>query len=133
MSEEGKDELEAIRAKKMAEFQRRYSVARQDAPQQPKKPEIDDETLVRSNLFERGDEVLNAALVQYPQATRQVISNIADLFKSGKLKEPIPGEELLALFRDLGMRVHLETTISYLKNGKRITLSDKFKGEKPDE
>lgn len=133
MSEEGKDELEALRAKKMAEFQRRYSVVRQDTPQQPKKPEIDDETLVRSNLFERGDEVLNAALVQYPQATKQVISNIAGLFKSGKLKEPIPGEELLALFRDLGMRVHLETTISYLKNGKRIALSDKFKGKKPDD
>ncbi|MGA2572867.1 MAG: DNA-binding protein [Candidatus Methanomethylicaceae archaeon] len=133
MTEEGKDELEAIRAKKMAEFQRRYSTSKQDASRQPKKPEIDDETLVRSNLFERGDEVLNAALVQYPQATRQVISNIAGLFRSGKLKEPIPGEELLALFRDLGMRVHLETTISYLKDGKRITLSDKFKGKKPDD
>lgn len=133
MTEEGKDELEAIRAKKMAEFQRRYSTPKQDTSQQHKKPEIDDETLVRSNLFERGDEVLNAALVQYPQATRQVISNIAGLFRSGKLKEPIPGEELLALFRDLGMRVHLETTISYLKDGKRITLSDKFKGKKPDD
>lgn len=133
MTEEGKDELEAIRAKKMAEFQRRYSTSKQDASRQPKKPEIDDETLVRSNLFERGDEVLNADLVQYPQATRQVISNIAGLFRSGKLKEPIPGEELLALFRDLGMRVHLETTISYLKDGKRITLSDKFKGKKPDD
>jgi DNA-binding TFAR19-related protein (PDSD5 family) len=133
LTEEGKDELEAIKAKKMAEFQRRYSTSKQDASQQPKKPEIDDETLVRSNLFERGDEVLNAALVQYPQATRQVISNIAGLFRSGKLKEPIPGEELLALFRDLGMRVHLETTISYLKDGKRITLSDKFKGKNPDD
>ena len=127
------DELEVIKAKKLAEFQRRQSKLQQKTPEETKKPQIDDEALVRSNLIDRGNEVLDAALLQYPQQTRQVISNIAILYKSGKLNQQIPGEELLNLFRDLGMRIHIETTISFIKDGKRISLSDQFKGKTKEE
>jgi ribosomal 50S subunit-associated protein YjgA (DUF615 family) len=99
--------------------------ATQRKPEQKK--EVDDMTLVRSRLVNRGDEVLDAALSQYPQATMKVVQYIAKLYRSGKLDEPIPGEELLALFHDLGMRVRLETTITYVKDGKRVSLSEKFK------
>jgi DNA-binding TFAR19-related protein (PDSD5 family) len=124
MSNDDSDELEAIKAKKMLEFQQRMT-ATQRKPEQKK--EVDDMTLVRSRLVNRGDEVLDAALSQYPQATMKVVQYIAKLYRSGKLDEPIPGEELLALFYDLGMRVRLETTITYVKDGKRVSLSEKFK------
>jgi DNA-binding TFAR19-related protein (PDSD5 family) len=124
MSNDDSDELEAIKAKKMLEFQQRMT-ATQRKPEQKK--EVDDMTLVRSRLVNRGDEVLDAALSQYPQATMKVVQYIAKLYRSGKLDEPIPGEELLALFHDLGMRVRLETTITYVKDGKRVSLSEKFK------
>jgi DNA-binding TFAR19-related protein (PDSD5 family) len=117
------NELEAIKAKKILEFQRRM-VATQKPEQ---KKEVDDMTLVRSKLVSRGDEVLDAALSQYPQATMKVVQYIAKLYKTGRLDEPIPGDELLALFHDLGMRVRLETTITYIKDGKRVSLSEKFK------
>jgi len=87
----------------------------------------DDLTLVRSKLINRGNEVLDAALSQYPQAANEVVIQIAKLIRAGKLKENIPGDELLLLFQDLGMRVHIETTISYIKDGKRVSLSDRFK------
>jgi len=77
-------------------------------------------------------EVLDTALNQYPKQAQEVVHQIAVLYRSGKLKEKIPGEELLALFHDLGFRVHLETTISYIKDGKRVPLSSKFKEKKPD-
>ena len=124
MSNDDSDELEAIKAKKMLEFQQRMT-ATQRKPEQKK--EVDDMTLVRSRLVNRGDEVLDAALSHYPQATMKVVQYIAKLYRSGKLDEPIPGEELLALFHDLGMRVRLETTITYVKDGKRVSLSEKFK------
>jgi DNA-binding TFAR19-related protein (PDSD5 family) len=124
MSNDDSDELEAIKAKKILEFQQRITAA-QRKPEQKK--EADDTTLVRSKLINRGDEVLDAALSQYPQATNKIIQYIAQLYKTKKLEEPIPGEELLELFYDLGMRVHLQTTITYVKHGKRLPLSEKFK------
>jgi len=123
LSKEDTNELEAIKAKKMLELQRRMAAAQKPQP----KKEVDDMTLVRSKLISRGDDVLEAALSQYPQATMKVVQYIAKLYRTGRLDEPIPGEELLALFHDLGMRVHLETTITYIKDGKRVSLSEKFK------
>jgi DNA-binding TFAR19-related protein (PDSD5 family) len=120
------DDLAAIRLKKMQELQRRMATA-QEKTQPPKETGQDDMTLVRSKLVYRGNEVLDAALMQYPQAANAVVKQIAILLRSGKLKENIPGDELLLLFQDLGMRVHLETTITYIKDGKRVALSDKFK------
>ncbi len=120
------DDLAAIRLKKMQELQRRMAVA-QDKNPPVKETGPDDTTLVRSKLINRGNEVLDAATIQYPQAANAVVTQIAKLYRSGKLKEPIPGDELLLLFQDLGMRVHLETKITYIKDGKRVALSDKFK------
>jgi DNA-binding TFAR19-related protein (PDSD5 family) len=124
MSNDDSNELEAIKAKKMLEFQQRITAAQRKP--EPKKG-IDDTALVRSKLTNRGDEVLDAALAQYPQATNKIIQYIAELYRTKKLDEPIPGEELLDLFYDLGMRVHLQTTITYVKHGKRLSLSEKFK------
>lgn len=120
------DDLSAIRLKKMQELQRRLA-ASQEKPRPPKETGPDDMTLVRSKLVNRGNEVLDAALVQYPQAAKAVVTQIALLLRSGKLKEAIPGDDLLLLFHDLGMRVHLDTKITYIKDGKRVALSDKFK------
>jgi DNA-binding TFAR19-related protein (PDSD5 family) len=126
MSDGDFDDLAAIRLKKMQELQKRM-VAAQEKPLSPKESGPDDFTLVRSKLVYRGNEVLDAAMVQYPKAANAVVMQIAKLYRSGKLKESIPGEELLLLFQDLGMRVHLETKITYIKDGKRVALSDKFK------
>jgi DNA-binding TFAR19-related protein (PDSD5 family) len=126
MSDGEFDDLAAIRLKKMQELQRRM-VAAKEKPQPVKEMGPDDMTLVRSKLINRGNEVLDAALMQYPQAANAVVTQVAKLLRSGKLKESIPGDELLLLFQDLGMWVHLETTITYIKDGKRVSLSDKFK------
>lgn len=126
MGEDKFDDLAAIRLKKMQELQRRMAAA-QEKTQPARETGPDDLTLVRSRLVSRGNEVLDAALAQYPQAANAVVTQIAKFYRTGKLKESIPGEELLLLFQDLGMRIHLETKITYIKDGKRVSLSDKFK------
>ncbi|MDD1764535.1 MAG: hypothetical protein LUQ46_00780, partial [Candidatus Methanomethyliaceae archaeon] len=76
MSNDDSKELEAIKAKKMLEFQQRMTATQRKL--EPKK-EVDDMALVRSKLVSRGDEVLDAALSQYPQATIKVTQYIANL------------------------------------------------------
>jgi len=39
----------------------------------------------------------------------------------------VKGEELLSLFRSIGLRVRLETEIKFLDNGKAKSLSEKLK------
>ncbi|MGQ9759283.1 MAG: DNA-binding protein [Candidatus Methanomethylicaceae archaeon] len=123
MSDED-SELAAIKFKKMLKLQRRHAAMQQKSQA---KPEVDDLTLVRSKLTDRGPEVLDAALSQYPEATREIIGYLAKLYRSGKLSDTISGEELYGLFYDLGMRVRLETTITYIKDGKRVSLSERFR------
>jgi len=94
----------------------------------PAKPNPEDDLkFVRSKLLGRGQEVLDAALSQYPQPALEVVKYIANLYRTGQLNEDIPGEDLYDLFHNLGMRVRLNTTISYVKDGKRVPLSQKFK------
>lgn len=116
-------ELMAIKMKKMRELQKLYLEKAQ------KKPELDDVTLVKSRLTGRGSEVLEAALSQYPKVAREIIKYLADLYRSGKLTEEISGEELYTLFYDLGMPIKLETSITYIKDGKRISISEKLKSK----
>lgn len=116
-------ELMAIKMRKLRELQKLYLEKTQ------KKPELDDLSIVKSKLTGRGPEVLEAALSQYPKAAREVVRYLAELYRSGKLTEEISGEELYTLFYDLGMPVRLETSITYVKDGKRISISEKLKSK----
>lgn len=124
MASNDADELEAIKRRKLIEFERRRAMAAKQP--EAKAQKIDDLALVRSRLRGRGEEVLNAALAQYPKAAIEVVKYIANLYRTGQLNEDIPGEDLFEVFQSLGLRVRLETTITYVKDGKRIPLSKKL-------
>ncbi len=125
------DELETIKRRKMQEYERKRAIIERQATEAknapPKPKPKDDLKFIRSKLLGRGQEVLDAALSQYPKPTLEVAKYIANLYRTGQLNEEIPGEDLYDLFHNLGMRVRLNTTISYVKDGKRIPLSQKFK------
>lgn len=125
------DELEAIKRRKMQEYERKRAIIEKqaaDAKVAPPKSKPQDELqLIRSRLLGRGQEVLDAALCQYPKPTMEVVKYIANLYRTGQLNEDVPGEDLYELFQSLGMRLHLNTTISYVKDGKKVPLSQKFK------
>ena len=94
--------------------------------QQAKKTEDSKKVLSRV-LVGRAWEVLNAAERQYPKATHQVEDDLAHLVSTGKLKGPIDGEQLLWLFRRLGINVKLEIRIRILEHGELKTIEDKLK------
>ena len=66
----------------------------------------------------RAWEVLKAAENQYPDATRRIEKNLANLVSTGKLKSPINGGQLLWFFRRLGINVRMKTHIYVLEHGK---------------
>jgi len=79
---------------------------------------------VRPLLINRADEVLNAAMEQYPAQTEVIVKKLAELVESGKLQGNIDGGELYNLFRSLNMRVKLDTKVLYVKHGEAKKLGD---------
>lgn len=126
------DKLEYLLAKKMKEMKQRMEASKkeQEARERAthKKPLSSRERLV-SRLVDRGVEVLEKAESSYPRETRIVIEKLVPLLESGRVRGTITGGELLALFRSLGMRVSVQTTISIQKNGKLVSFADKLKGK----
>ncbi|MDG6927805.1 MAG: double-stranded DNA-binding protein [Nitrososphaerota archaeon] len=119
MSED--DEVEKILKKKMGELMKKKV-----SPQQKSDDPFE---IVRGTLYDRGDEVLSAAVTQYPNETRLVVSKLAELIKNGTLNYKISGSELLYIFRSMGLPVSIETTIKIERNGRSLSLSDMLKQE----
>ena len=94
-----------------------------------KKPQISDRDLVVKQLGYRGIEVLQNAELQFPEESKVVVEKLAELVKSGEVQEIIDGGKLLTLFRSLGIRVRMQTTISFEQDGKMVSWSDKLKGD----
>lgn len=130
MSEEDK-ELEILKAKRMLEMQKNISQRQkvEEVKSETKKPQISNRELVVKQLGYRGTEVLQNAESQFPEETQVVVEKLAELIKSGEVQETIDGGKLLTLFRSLGIRVRMQTTISVEQDGKMVSWSDKLKGD----
>lgn len=129
MSQDDPD-IELIKARKLREMREKAAAmekakAAVTARQQKKQPSSRE--VVNEFLHDRGDEVLRLASEQYPAQTEAIVLKIAQLIQSGELTERISGGELLSLFRSVGLRVRVDTTIKVEDDGKFIPLSEKFK------
>ena len=121
-------ELRMINARKMAQLKRRVELANAPKPQERSNRDI-----VMENLYDRGDEVLQAAYSYYPKETPIVVDYLAKYIGEHKDSEKISGGELLQVFRSLGLRFSLKTSIKVQEKGKFVDLKDKFKFNKEDE
>ncbi|MEM1940703.1 MAG: DNA-binding protein [Candidatus Caldarchaeum sp.] len=119
-------ELKRLKLKKM--MQLASMVGQVKAEQQPKPASAETPLeVVKKHLGPRGDEVLQAAYEQYPRETAAIVEKLAQLIKLGQITEPIDGGELYNLFRSLGLRIKLETKITYVKRGEAKDLKELFK------
>ena len=124
-------ELSRINARKMAELKRRIELA--TAPKPAKPQEKSSKEIVLEKLFDRGDEVLEAAYSYFPNETPKVVDQLAKFLKQNPGTEKISGGELLQIFRSIGMRFSLKTSIRVQERGKFVDLADKFKLKHEDE
>jgi DNA-binding TFAR19-related protein (PDSD5 family) len=123
-------ELKMINARKLAELKRRAELASaisSAATLRAAKPEKSGKEIVLGALYDRGDEVLQRAYETYPRQTEVIVEQLARLLKQTPRRERISGGELYALFRNLGLRFSLKTTIKVQDKGKFVDLKDKLK------
>jgi DNA-binding TFAR19-related protein (PDSD5 family) len=130
-------ELGAINARKLEEMKRRAerataaaslsaaAAATQKAVKSPKEVVLD-------ALYDRGDEVLQTAYQAYPRQTQVVVEQLARLLKQAGARERISGGELYQLFRNLGLRFPMKTTIKVQDKGRFVDLKDKLKIDMED-
>ncbi len=114
-------DLKLLERRKLEEMRRRLKAA---AP--TVRPEKTDREVVEGMLYDRGDEVLQAAYSLYPKETERLVRELASLIKNGRLQERIAGGEILSIFRQLGMRIRLKTSIKVMDQGKLVDLSEKL-------
>lgn len=129
MTEEDK-ELELLKAKRLMEMQKNISQRQrtEETKTELKTIQSSPRELVLKQLGYRGLEVLENAETQFPEETKVVIEKLADLIRSGEISEIIDGGKLLSLFRSVGIRVRVQTTINVEQDGKMVSWSDKLKG-----
>ncbi|UCH01624.1 MAG: hypothetical protein JSV20_07160 [Candidatus Bathyarchaeota archaeon] len=132
MSEDS--ELEWLKQRKLLEMRRRFlkekaleaeKMAKQLQQTKTKTPE----EVLQTMFVGRAWEVWNAAKLQYPKATQEVAKALATLIMSQKVTEPISGEQIYWLFRQLRLPIRLKTRIRILESGELKTIADKLKEE----
>ena len=129
MSDEDK-EFEVLKAKRLAEMQKNISNQEKQKEQNTEKTTKfakSSREYVLDKLGHRGLEVLETAEFQFPNQTRIVIDKLGDLIASGEINEVFDGGKLLMLFRSVGISVRLDNKINVEKDGKFISITDKFK------
>lgn len=128
-------DIAILKAKKMKEIMER--MVRQQKEKTLKEMKIKNISLekeaILSYLYDRGDEVLALAELQFPDQTRIIISRILELIKEGEITKKISGGELLSLFRSLGLNIKVKTTIKIEDHGKYVSFADKLKQDKEND
>lgn len=122
-------DIELIKARKLKEMREKAAALEKAkaAGEEKQRKKATAREIVNGFLYNRGDEVLNLAYQQFPAQTEPIVSKIAQLILTGELTERISGSELLSLFRSVGLRIRVDTTIKVEDDGKFIPLSEKLK------
>jgi DNA-binding TFAR19-related protein (PDSD5 family) len=125
-------DIDIINARKLRELREKAAaMEKAKASSQQPGPKSSREIL-SSYLYDRADEVLDLAYVQYPVQTEAIVTRIARLILSGEITSRISGGELLMLFRSVGLNIRVNTTIKVEDDGKLISFSEKLKQQKND-
>jgi DNA-binding TFAR19-related protein (PDSD5 family) len=129
MSQEEDPELAIIKARKMKQLKEKAALIEKINEDKTKTnaTKMDDREILLKYLYDRGDEVLQLAELQYPIQTKIIVKRIVDLIKSGELDSLISGGELLAIFRSVGLRIRVDTNIRIDDHGKFISFGEKLK------
>jgi DNA-binding TFAR19-related protein (PDSD5 family) len=127
MNQEEDPELAIIRARKMKQLKEKAALIEKIKESKAEVKKVDDKELLLKYLYDRGDEVLELAESQYPVQAKLVVNRIVELIKSGDIDSLISGGELLAIFRSVGLRIRVDTSIRIQEHGKFISMGDKLK------
>jgi DNA-binding TFAR19-related protein (PDSD5 family) len=138
MSSSDDPEIDIINARKLRELREKAAaLERAKANHQQQQQQSSSSTsrpkssreILSPYLYDRADEVLDLAYGQYPVQTEAIVARIARLILDGEITNRISGGELLMLFRSVGLKIRVNTTIKVQDNGKFVSFSDKLKNQ----
>ena len=135
MSDEDK-ELEILKARRLAEMQKNLSMQDkldENKSEENETPKFSLRDYVVNSLGHRGMEVLQNAEYQFPNESKIIIEKLGELISSGDINEKLDGGKLLVLFRSVGLSIRMENKINVEKDGKFISIADKFKKTNNDD
>ena len=118
--------MSSWRKQRLAKLKRQLSETASQREETGDKAVSDRDTILPL-LKGRALEILRNAEAQYPSETARIEVELARLIRDGGIKGPISGEALFTLFRQLGLRVRLDTKIVYVEKGREKSLSEKLK------
>ena len=113
-------DLKLLEQRKLEEIRRRMRAT------EASKQEKTDRQVVEGLLYDRGDEVLEAAYSFYPKETGKLVKELAGMIRDGRFTDRVAGGELLSIFRQLGLRFRVNTSIKVMDQGKMVDLSEKL-------
>lgn len=118
-------ELRALKLRKLIKL----AALKAEKEKQPEKKLDFEEAMkmLKGYLEDRGDEVLEAALEQYPEQAKKVVIMLAEKIARGELRRKLSGELLMSLFEYLGIPVKLQTKILYYRKGEYKPITDLLK------
>ena len=118
-------------------MQKNISTINQPKPESTEKPQEKPKPtprqIVATKLGFRGEEVLQNAEAQFPNETKAVVGQLAQLISTGEFDETIDGGQLLSLFRTVGLNIRMQTKINVEQDGKFVSLSEKLHSKKSEE
>lgn len=121
-------ELKALKLKKLMRLMASQGTSKVDVEKKGYELSFEEALkTVREYLVDRGNEVLEAALEQYPEEAKKIVQAIAEKIARDGFKGKISGEALISLFEYLGMPVKLKTKILYYKKGEYKSIADLIK------
>lgn len=126
-------DLEIWRRRRLLEMKRKMLSKKSDEEsEKEKKPETIKkrvEDSLKSILKGRAWEVLETARHQFPKETARLEEELVRLSSTGEIKDGINGEQLLWIFRAVGLNVRMKTKIRVHEDGKLKTISEKIRNK----
>lgn len=136
MSSSDDPEIDIINARKLRELREKAAALERAKANQQQQQSSSSTSRPKSSreilspyLYDRADEVLDLAYGQYPVQTEAIVTRIARIILDGEITNRISGGELLMLFRSVGLKIRVNTTIKVEDNGKFVSFSDKLKNQ----
>jgi DNA-binding TFAR19-related protein (PDSD5 family) len=120
-------DLKLIERRKLEEMRRRMKAANP-----PPKAEKTDREVVEGMLYDRGDEVLEAAYSYYPKETESLVKELAGMVRGERFSGKVSGGEFYSILRQVGLRFNLKTSIKVEDKGRLVDLSEKLKTRKDE-
>lgn len=114
-------EIRLLERRKLEAMKKRFK-----ATSAPAKAVKSDRQVVEGILYDRGDEVLDAAYSFYPRQTQELVEELAGMIRGGRQTDRVSGGELYSIFRQFGLRFRLKTSIKVQDRGKLVDLSEKL-------